>query len=375
MIPPIRFLLFLLFSVTVARACSCGPPSIKIATYRAFAEWEVSHTPVIFAGKVEGIQVIGWPLKPVAGETVSVTPHLIVTFSAVHMYRGQIAGDVTIKTGLGGGDCGYDFERGESYLVFASKEEDGEQFSTDICSGTKLLGDAGTVLRLLRGDAATAADLADPEKSFSRSTSPPPHQICGKVVAPGGVDLSSVKVVFWKAGRETTTAFREDTASVHSDGSYCMDYLKPGKYLIGAIEENENESGQRHIGYYPGVLERSKATPVEVQANNKTARADFALLARPLYSVHGYLRGIPENSTQPVQIMLLSAVPDQFHAVEATELGPHGFFEIEDVPPGRYTIFAMTQNEDNALTFLSEGVDIDVEGNIEGFKLDYVAKK
>jgi hypothetical protein len=61
--------------------------------------------------------------------------------------------------------------------------------------------------------------------------------------------------------------------------------------------------------------------------------------------------------------------------VGATELGPHGFFEIEDVPPGRYTIFAMTQNEDNAFIFLSEGVDIDVAGNIEGFKLDYVEKK
>jgi hypothetical protein len=68
-------------------------------------------------------------------------------------------------------------------------------------------------------------------------------------------------------------------------------------------------------------------------------------------------------------------VPDQFHAIEAAELGPHGVFEWEKIPAGHYTIFALTESDEGASTFLSEGVEIDVVENVEGFKLDYFAKK
>jgi hypothetical protein len=372
---PIRTtLLFFAFSVNAAMACKCSPFPSTITTYRAIDEWRINQSSVIFEGKVESLKVTGWPIKPVAGETVSIIPRVTVSFSSVHVYRGETPAELVVETGLGGGDCGYAFAPGESYLVFAWKEENG-RLSTSICSGTKLLEDAGTALRFLRGEAATAADLADPRTNISKPTTLA-HQVCGKITAPTGAKLSSVEVVFWRAGQEAVAAFQYDTATVRPDGSYCIDYLRPGKYLIGAIDGSEDdEPGSRYVSYYPGVPERSQANEIEVQGKGKTAHADFALLTRPLYSFHGYLRGLPENSTQPIQIMLLSAVPDRFHAVGATELGPHGFFEIEDVPPGRYTIFAMTQNEDNALTFLSEGVDIDVEGNIEGFKLDYVEKK
>jgi hypothetical protein len=373
MMPPIRFLLFLVFSVTAAKACSCAPPPPMARSYRSIAEWHVDRMPVIFEGQVDGIKVRGWPIKPVAGETISVVPRLTVTFSAVHLYRGEIAADVVVETGLGGGDCGFHFETGESYLVFAWKEENG-RLTTSICSGTELLEDAGTDLRLLRGEAPTAADLTDPRRDVSKPATPV-HQVCGKIAAPTGVKLSSVEVVFWRAGQEAVANFRYDTATVHPDGSYCMDYLRAGKYVIGAIKGDEDESSSRYVSYYPGVLERSKATEIDVHGNGKTERVDFPLLSRPLYSVHGYLRGAPENSIRPIQIVLLSTVPDRFHVVAPAELGPHGFFEVEDVPPGRYTIFAMSQNEDNALTFLSEGVEMDVAENIEGFKLDYVAKK
>jgi hypothetical protein len=373
---PVRFLLFVVLSATFARACKCAPPSPQISSYRAIAEWQVNQTSVIFEGKVESIKVSDWPIKPVAGATISLVPRLTATFNAVHLYRGEITGDAIIETGLGAGDCGYDFVTGESYLVFAWKEESGK-LSTSICSGTKLLEDSGAALRVLRGEAPIANDLIDPRTAIAKST-PSIHQLCGKINAPPEVKLSSAKVVFWRVGQEEVAPFRYETAPVHPDGSYCVDSLRPGKYLIGATkedDEDEDEPSPRYVSYYPGVPERSQAKEVEVQGTGKTAHADFALLSRPLYSVQGYLRGVPENSPEPIQIMLLSTVQDRFHTVAPAELEPHGVFMIEDVPPGRYTIFAMTQNEDNALIFLSKGVDIDVEGNIEGFKLDYVPKK
>ncbi len=33
--------------------------------------------------------------------------------------------EIVIETGLGGGDCGYDFRRGVDYIVYASKKPDG----------------------------------------------------------------------------------------------------------------------------------------------------------------------------------------------------------------------------------------------------------
>jgi hypothetical protein len=372
---PIRIaLLFIVFSVNAAMACKCAPFPHTMTSYRTFAEWQVSHSPVIFEGKVESLKISGWPIKPVAGETVLSVPRLIVTFSAVHLYRGEITRDVVIETGVSGGDCGYYFEPGESYLVFAWKEESGN-LSTSICSGTKPLEDAGTALRFLRGEAPTAADLTDPRENISKPIATV-HQICGKIAAPSGVKLSSIEVVFWRAAQpEALAAIRYETATVGPDGSYCIDSLQPGKYLVGATEksEDEDEPSGHYFSYYPGAPERSQATEVEVSGKGKTARADFALLSRPIYSVQGYLRGVPEGSKQPIQIVLLSAVPDRFHAVEPAELGPHGFFEIGDVPPGRYTIFALTESDDGS-TFLSEGLELDVAGNIEGFKLDYVAK-
>jgi hypothetical protein len=373
---PIRIaVLFFAFSVNAAMACKCASPAPTMATFRAIAEWHVNQTPMIFEGKVDGIKVLGWPIKPVAGETISVIPRLTVTFSAVHLYRGEITADVVIETGLGGGDCGFHFETGESYLVFAWKEENG-RLTTNICSGTGLLEDAGTDLRLLRGQAPTAADLTDPRENISKSITPIP-QVCGKIAAPTAVKLSSIEVVFWRAAQpEALAAIRYETAATHPDGSYCIDSLQPGKYLVGAAEKSkdEDEPSGRYFSCYPGVLERSQATEVEVPGKGKTVRVDFALLSRPLYSVQGYLRGVPEDSKQPIQIGLLSAVPDRFHAVEPAELGPHGFFEIGDVPPGRYIIFALTESDDGGSTFLSEGVELDVAGNIEGFKLNYVAK-
>src|ERR1039457_5235799 len=46
--------------------------------------------------------------------------------------------EIVIETGLGGGDCGYDFRRGLDYIVYASKKP-GDGFYTGICSPTRLV--------------------------------------------------------------------------------------------------------------------------------------------------------------------------------------------------------------------------------------------
>jgi hypothetical protein len=370
-------LLFVAASWTTATACSCAPLPPTIKTYRELAEWKVNRTPVILEGKIESLKVSGWPFQPVAGETVSAIPRVSATFSAVQVYRGQTPTEVVVETGVGGGDCGFEFNKGESYLVFASKEDSGH-LSTGICSGTRLLRDADTELRLLRGEPASSADIAARGRGtedLAASGHPQTHQVCGKISRPMGIKASSISVIFWPAGQEETALFHYLTADAEMDGSYCMDYLDPGKYLIGAIQSPRKHAGTRYVSYYPGVGERSQAMVIVVEAKAQTVRADFPLLAQPLFKVHGYLRGAPENLAEAIMVVLTSAVPDHFHMSEPVELGPHGVFEFEGVPSGHYTAFAITQGDGQSFTFLSSGLEIDVTEDVGGLKLDYVARK
>lgn len=55
---------------------------------------------------------------------------------------------VVVWTGGGGGDCGFGFEAGESYLVYAHQAEDGT-LSTDICTRSRDSGRAAGDLEAL----------------------------------------------------------------------------------------------------------------------------------------------------------------------------------------------------------------------------------
>jgi hypothetical protein len=54
--------------------------------------------------------------------------------------------EIVIETGLGGGDCGYGFQRGFAYIVYASKKPGGG-FSTGICTPTRPIEQAAEDLK------------------------------------------------------------------------------------------------------------------------------------------------------------------------------------------------------------------------------------
>jgi hypothetical protein len=63
-------------------------------------------------------------------------------------WKGVEAETVTVLTGWGGGDCGFPFERGESYLVYAHGRP-GEVLGTGICGRTAELSRAAADVRAL----------------------------------------------------------------------------------------------------------------------------------------------------------------------------------------------------------------------------------
>ena len=82
----------------------------------------------------------------------------IVRFQVTETFRGTATGEVEVWTGVGGGDCGFPFTSGETYLIYARRESSG-RLSTSICSRTRTAASAAEDLTYLRGPMREPAGL------------------------------------------------------------------------------------------------------------------------------------------------------------------------------------------------------------------------
>ncbi|MDZ4290177.1 MAG: hypothetical protein U0984_19580 [Prosthecobacter sp.] len=111
-----------------ACSCSTSAPPLKA----------MARTDCVFTGKVTMLKEIENPVRLAA--TITVTKRL----------KGEMPDTVLVTTGFGGGDCGFPFEQGESYLIYAQRQKDGILY-TNICMRTGFLKDAATEILELEG--------------------------------------------------------------------------------------------------------------------------------------------------------------------------------------------------------------------------------
>lgn len=130
--------LALVFAADAAAACSCvvaGPPPTASQLLHG------SHA--VFTATVLGVE----ELKVPAGGNGSFSRIRAVALELHQAWRGLAHPNAIIFTGLGGGDCGYPFEVGKSYLVFASHAASGAEVPgalyTSICTATRPVADPG----------------------------------------------------------------------------------------------------------------------------------------------------------------------------------------------------------------------------------------
>ena len=117
--------MFTCLATTQARllACDCvSPASPCVSAQSAYA---------VFVGRV--VEIADVTLErgqryPPASRRVS--------FAVAETFRGSVKDATAVYTGSGGGDCGYDFRRGKSYLVYAHRASTGE-LVTGICARTR----------------------------------------------------------------------------------------------------------------------------------------------------------------------------------------------------------------------------------------------
>ena len=118
-------------------ACTCGGSGSPCESYGKAA--------AVFVGTAVAVQR-NEPPKQKDRREVDWSP-MVYKFSIEQSYLGVSGTEVEVRTGSGGGDCGYEFKIGQRYLVYAYRYKD--NLSTSICTRTRSFSNANEDLAFL----------------------------------------------------------------------------------------------------------------------------------------------------------------------------------------------------------------------------------
>jgi hypothetical protein len=316
---------------------------------RDLASWQLKSangTNVIFEGLVERQEVRPGSISvpKTAMSMTSYGAHRIVTIRASRVYSGPSPERFTVLTGMGGGDCGFDFETGKEYLVYGEMIDRGGLF-TSICTGTALLEHAGPALRLLRGE-PPAADLLDIKSYYEQLLPQLTGTVCGHISKPDGRPLGGAMVHLWQVRNEPfPSRTAEDPDLSKPDGSFCINNAFPGRYLLTA-EEYDFDAGTRVMGFYPGVMKHSQAVPVEVRAGTTVPDLQFTLFGEALYTVRIKVitaDGSPlpwKNPWEHLSVAIGSPDRDPLAYHQNHGVNEDGSYTFGLVPAGHYSVIS-----------------------------------
>jgi 5-hydroxyisourate hydrolase-like protein (transthyretin family) len=233
--------------------------------------------------------------------------------------RGIQTPELDVITGWGGGDCGYGFQVGKRYLVYAYRDAKDNRLSTSICTRTRLLADA------------------DDDLAFIRAL--PTSGMEGMVF--GTVGRRNYE---WKEGEqwfkpvadaEVTIEGKTTQYQAQSDarGNFRVEKILPGKYVV-------------KLKLPPGLIRDAlrkdeAATTVENElevAAHGCAETDFYLESDTRLS--GRVLDVEGNPVPNLPLNLRGALSDKRNVntfLNATT-DADGHFEFKIVPPGDYLL-------------------------------------
>jgi hypothetical protein len=123
------------FSPIEGRACNCDLPRGHLSLEQQVKKAR-KQSQTVFAGNV--VEILRDPESSV----------VVVKFRVESSWKGRLPKKVSVSTGQGHGDCGYQFEVGQSYLVYAYGSDE-NSLSTNICQRTAPLSEAAADIKLL----------------------------------------------------------------------------------------------------------------------------------------------------------------------------------------------------------------------------------
>jgi Carboxypeptidase regulatory-like domain len=280
---------------SAALACSCisgGPPC-----------QDFFNSDAVFVGTVTGIA------QGPARVADIPTERRHVTLSVQRAARGVTGAAVEVSTGLGGGDCGFDFRVGERYIVYARKTADGS-LSVSICSRTRRLAEAGEDLAYL--DAMPTSAAAGTVSGTIEYFNPRDPTAPAKRTPVGDVQVLV---------RGSSGVF---SGMSGTDGHYTIARVPPGVYEFQVLPP-------------PGFSRRFLGGGFELRDPRACHVRDFGL------QYDGHVTGtLVDGSRRPVSGLAVDIAPadrpdDRLLDARSTS-DAFGRFELTDVPPGRYIV-------------------------------------
>ncbi|NEQ22085.1 MAG: hypothetical protein F6K28_23390 [Microcoleus sp. SIO2G3] len=127
-------------SANAAIACSCFPTR---------PQESFQNSEAVFSGRVVDVTEQS-PAERRPGrrnEDQNFLTGVKVTFEVSEVWKGNNQRRLVVSTSDSSASCGYSFQEGQEYLVYASEED--AQLKTGLCSGTKRLSDARADLAML----------------------------------------------------------------------------------------------------------------------------------------------------------------------------------------------------------------------------------
>lgn len=308
----LRLVLLLLASLAFfeweARACSCVGPRPPCQAY-----WEAS---AVFVGAVTGEREPPrrtpeeWAKRAEAGEW----PQRTFTFAVERPLRGVEGAQVEVATGFGGGDCGYDFQVGERYIVYAYRNQKTGALTTGICTRTRPLESAAEDLQYVVGLAQGGATGATVFGQVMRERRVEREEGDTSEYVP----VAGVKVEVAGAGK----TFRAETDAA---GKYTVAGLPAGEYALKAeLPETLLVSGQ----------------PEKFRVEEKGC-AVASLYARVNGRLSGRVFDAEGRPAAKVSLRLSDAAKGEMYFRGHTDYATtdaEGRYEFKGVPAGRYIL-------------------------------------
>lgn len=147
-----------------AYACSCAVQAGESEEERA--RQAVGDAEAVFAGEVTGVEKVS------VGTVISSSDPVQVTFDVSRVWKGQTYETLTVETARSGASCGYDFDEGRQYLVYADNTPvtggDSETLQVGLCGATTPVPDTGAAVTLL-GERGTVPEAENPNPQGSQT--------------------------------------------------------------------------------------------------------------------------------------------------------------------------------------------------------------
>jgi hypothetical protein len=180
-----------------------------------------------------------------------------VRFKVKTTFRGEAPDEVWTDSG----DCGYDFQVGETYLVYADEDEETDRINTSVCYRNRRLSDARDDLAYLffyqnGGDeSARLEGFVTSDEFYQRDldTAHDPEKV--KLPAPGVI-------------LELNSGHGRRYAESDRDGRFVFDGLAGGEYSVSVFEAG-----------YPEVV-KLLAGPARVQVEKKGCASQILLVPK-----------------------------------------------------------------------------------------------